>query len=161
MYFNTNLSTHPLLHVPPQWLHSTPMFQLTFCHPPNSPFSLNFESSSLTGRELKLKLISVLPDSEGVEPESIRLVCGGKVIQDHVGLEGQGTLIIDGMCWMDSLNWFMRICFCLLGIIDKSKIYISIKKITETTRSINSSASQGRKPENDPMMAPLLKVRRN
>lgn len=66
-----------------------PMFQLSFCHPPNSPFTLNFDSLSLTGFDLKLKLQSVLPGNEGAE--GIRLVCGGKVVQDQVSLEGQGT----------------------------------------------------------------------
>ena len=49
-----------------------------------------------------------------------------------------------------------------VGIGDKSKIYISIKKEKVTvTGQVNSAASavSARKPESDPLMAPLLKVK--
>lgn len=70
------------------------MFQLTFCHPPNSPFNLKFDSLSLTGQDLKLSLIKILPSGpEILDIGRMRLVCGGKVIQDQERLEIQGTLI--------------------------------------------------------------------
>ena len=76
------------------------MIELILCFPPNSPFTLKFDpSNSVT--DLKLHLFSILPNlpraqaggGGGNEEEKgigMRLVCGGRVLQDNLSLSCQG-----------------------------------------------------------------------
>lgn len=62
------------------------MIELNLCYPPQSTLSLNFDEE-ITGNELKNRLFSVLSIETGSD---LRLVCAGKVIQDHLSLSSQG-----------------------------------------------------------------------
>lgn len=80
--------------VPPPYYFS---MELTFCFPPHSPFTLKEIEENCSVVELKLKLFSIIPGISGeTEGEEMRLVCGGRVLQDHLNLIGQGKKKIDG-----------------------------------------------------------------
>lgn len=67
------------------------MLELTICHPPHDPLTLTL-SPSTTGSELKCLLIPKLKSSSESE-EEMRLVSGGRVIQDHLSLSSQGNTL--------------------------------------------------------------------
>ena len=59
------------------------------------------------------------------------------------------------MSWHNKWLYLLKFpCIIVQGIADKSKIYISIGKLTAASPPI----PQAKKPESDPLMAPLLKV---
>ena len=67
--------------------------ELTFSFPPHSPLTLSSVDENCSVSELKTKLFSILPGIDGgnIEGEGeMRLVCGGRVLQDHLTLSGQG-----------------------------------------------------------------------
>ena len=85
------------------------MLNLTFFYPPQNPLPLKVQSS-LSTHDLKLELFSTLPIESGVE---MRLVCGGKVLQDELSLEAQGTYNMH-----ETLHiLFMDSVYCVLYIL--------------------------------------------
>jgi hypothetical protein len=62
------------------------MIQLTISCPASSPLIISIEPDCL-GSDLKTRIIQSLPHANNSE---LRLVCGGKVLQDHLSLQGQG-----------------------------------------------------------------------
>ena len=67
--------------------------KLTFSFPPHSPLTLSNIEENCSVSELKTKLFSILPGIDGDSGEGegeMRLVCGGRVLQDHLNLSGQG-----------------------------------------------------------------------
>lgn len=121
--------------------------ELTFCYPPYSPLTLKNIDENCLISELKSKLFSVLPGVEGSEGE-MRLVCGGKVLQDHLNLSAQGKR--EGI-------FFGKLT--VLGVGNGAKIYVAVKKTTNTMASRASlKPTNSGKSESDPLMGQLLKV---
>ena len=63
--------------------------ELTFCYPPHDPLTMKDVDGNCSVKELKDKLFTVLPVLSG-EGYEMRLVCGGRVLQDHLSILGQG-----------------------------------------------------------------------
>ena len=68
------------------------MIELTICHPPNPSFVLKGIDPSSSVAELKQLLAKELVVVEG-KVDVVRLICAGRVLQDHLNLESQGTFI--------------------------------------------------------------------
>ena len=68
------------------------MIELTLCCPPRHPFPVTISEETF-GSEFKTRLTLILPETRGTLIEEMRLVCGGKVIQDNMTLSSQGTVL--------------------------------------------------------------------
>ena len=68
------------------------MIELTICHPPNPSFILKDIDPSISTIELKQRLEKELVVVEG-RIRVVRLICAGRVLQDHLDLESQGMII--------------------------------------------------------------------
>ncbi len=77
----------------------------------------------------------------------MRLVCGGKVLQDHLNLSAQGRKRQGVLGLM------------VLGVTGGAKIYVAVKKMTNAMPSKPIKPTNSGKSESDPLIGPLLKVR--
>jgi hypothetical protein len=76
----------------PPYLSLRLCMELTFCFPPHSPLTLRNINENCSVLELKTRLFSILPGISVDNNEGeMRLVSGGRVLQDHLNLVGQGN----------------------------------------------------------------------